>query len=61
MESLKRDKFEMLAVLNMPNYDWFIDLMADQLEDDRSIQTVNVWDDVNRDGLFIDLDSSQYA
>ena len=45
----------------MPNYDWFIDLMADQLEDDRSIQTVNVWDDFNRDGLFIDLDSSQYA
>jgi putative transposase len=35
-----------------------MDFMADQLADSRSIQTLNVLDDFNREGLCIDVDFS---
>lgn len=63
---LKRDKPEPLAVPDRPNETWSItarqafakqtplgDFMADQLADGRSIRTLNVLDDFNREGLCI--------
>ena len=46
---LKRDKPEPLAVPERPNDTWSMDFMADQLADGRSIRTLNVLDDFNRD------------
>jgi len=40
------------------NHTWFMDFMADQLADGRSIRTLNVLDDFNREGLGIDVDFS---
>ena len=48
---LKRDKPEPLAVPDRPNETWSMDFMADQLADGRSIRTLNVLDDFNREGL----------
>ncbi len=48
---LKRDKPEPLAVPDAPNDTWSMDFMADQLADGRSIRTLNVLDDFNREGL----------
>ena len=55
---LKRDKPEPLAVPDVPNDMWSMDFMADQLADGRSIRTLNVLDDFNREGLSIYLDFS---
>jgi len=55
---LKRDKPEPLAVPDMPNDTWSMDFMADQLADGRSIRTLNVLDDFNREGLGIEVDFS---
>ena len=67
---LKRDKPEQLAVPDVPNDTWSIiagntckacergDFMADQLADGRSIRTLNVLGDFNREGLCIDVDFS---
>ena len=55
---LNRDKSEPLAVLDRPNDTWSIDFMADQLVNGRSIQTFNVLDDFNREGLGIEVDVS---
>ncbi len=55
---LKRDKSEPLAVPDVPNDTWSMDCMADQLADGRSIQTLNVLDDFNREGLCIKVDFS---
>ena len=55
---LKRDKPEPLAVPGRPNETWSMDFMADQLADGRSIRTLNVLDDFNREGLCIDVDFS---
>ena len=55
---LKRDKPEPLAVPGRPNETWSMDFMADQLADGRSIRTLNVLNDFNREGLCIDLDFS---
>jgi putative transposase len=55
---LKRDKPEPLAVPDVPNDTWSMDFMADQLSDGRSIRTLNVLDDFNREGLCIDVDFS---
>jgi putative transposase len=68
---LKRDKPEPLAVPDAPNDTWSMDFMADQLapshnlrtnhcraRDGRSIRTLNVLDDFNREGLCIDVDFS---
>ncbi len=48
---LKRDKPESLAVPDVPNDTWSMDFMADQLADGRSIRTLNVLDDFNREDL----------
>jgi putative transposase len=53
---LKRDKPEPLAVPDMPNETWSMNFMADQLADGRSIRTLNVLDDFNREGLCIEVD-----
>lgn len=55
---LKRDKPELLAVPDTPNDTWSMDFMADQLADGRSIRTLNVLDDFNREGLCIEVDFS---
>jgi len=55
---LKRDKPEPLAVPERPNETWSMDFMADQLADGRSIRTLNVLDDINREGLGIEVDFS---
>ena len=55
---LKRDKPEPLAVPDLPNDTWSMDFMADQLADGRSIRTLNVLDDFNREGLCIEVDFS---
>jgi putative transposase len=55
---LKRDKPEPLAVPEKPNETWSMDFMADQLADGRSIRTLNVLDDFNREGLCIEVDFS---
>ena len=55
---LKRDKPEPLAVPGRPNETWSTDFMADQLADGRSIRTLNVLNDFNREGLCIDVDFS---
>jgi putative transposase len=54
----KRDKPEPLAVPDAPNETWSMDFMADQLADGRSIRTLNVLDDFNREGLSIEVDFS---
>jgi len=55
---LKWDKPDALAVPDVPNHTWSMDFMADQLADGRSIRTLNVLDDFNREGLAIELDFS---
>lgn len=55
---LKRDKPQPLAVPDAPNETWSMDFMADQLADGRSIRTLNVLDDFNREGLGIEVDFS---
>lgn len=54
----KRDKPEPLSVPDKPNETWSMDFMADQLADGRSIRTLNVLDDFNREGLCIEVDFS---
>ena len=53
---LKGDKPEPLAVPDVPNDTWSMDFMADQLADGRSIRTLNILDDFNREGLGIEGD-----
>jgi putative transposase len=55
---LKRDKPDALAVPDIANHTWSMDFMADQLADGRSIRTLNVLDDFNREGLSIEVDFS---
>jgi len=55
---LKRDKPDTLAVPGTANHTWSMDFMADQLADGRSIRTLNVLDDFNREGLGIEVDFS---
>ena len=55
---LKRDKPEPLVVPERSNETWSMDFMADQLADGRSIRTLNVLDDFNREGLAIEVDFS---
>ena len=55
---LKRDIPDALAVPDAPNHTWSMDFMADQLADRRSIRTLNVLDDFNREGLGIEVDFS---
>lgn len=55
---LKRERPEPLMVPEAPNQTWSMDFMADQLVDGRSIRTLNVLDDFNREGLTIEVDFS---
>ena len=55
---LQRDKPEPPAVSDQPNDTWSMDIMANQLADGRSIRTLNVLDDFNREGLRIEIDFS---
>jgi len=45
-------------VPDIANHTWSMDFMADQLGDGRSIRTLNVLDDFNREGLSIEVDFS---
>jgi putative transposase len=58
---LKRDKPEPFAVPDRPNETWSMDFMADHLADGRSIRTLKVLDDFNREGLCMELDFSPPA
>jgi len=49
---------EPLAVPDRPNDMWSMDFMADQLGDGRSLRTLNIIDDFNREGLAIEVDFS---
>ena len=55
---LKREKPDALAVPDAANHTWSMDFMADQLSDGRSIRTLNVLDDFNREGLSNEVDVS---
>lgn len=58
---LKRDKPDALAVPDTANHRWSMDFIADQLANGRSIRTLNVLDDFNREGLGIEVDFSMPA
>ena len=58
---LKRDKPDALAVPDTANHRWSMDFIADQLANGRSIRTLNVLDDFNRQGLGIEVDFSMPA
>ncbi|KKN80843.1 hypothetical protein LCGC14_0325070 [marine sediment metagenome] len=55
---LKRDRPEPLAVPERHNETWSMDFMSEQLADGRSIRTLNVLVDFNREGLAIEVDFS---
>ncbi len=55
---MKRDKPVPLSVPERPNKTWSMDFIADQLSVGRSIRTLNVLDDFNREGLAIEVDFS---
>ena len=55
---LYREAPEPLSVPTSINEMWSMDFMADQLGDGRSIRTLNVIDDFNREGLAIEVDFS---
>ena len=55
---LKREKPDILAVPDAPNVIWSMDFMADRLGDGRAFRLLNVLDDVNREGLGIEVDFS---
>ena len=57
-KQMKRDRPEPLALPDRPNETWSMDFVADQLSDGRSIRTLNVLDDFNREGLCIGVDFS---
>lgn len=41
-----------------PNQSWSVDFMSDSLKDGRTFRTFNVIDDYNREGLWIEIDTS---
>lgn len=55
---LKQEKPEALSVPKNINECWSMDFMHNQLSDERSCRLFNVIDDLNREGLTIDVDSS---
>ena len=55
---LKRPKPDELAVPEVPNHTWSMDFMQDQLADGRKSRALNVLDDLNREGLSIEVDVS---
>ena len=55
---LVRETPQPLAVPDKPSLVWSMDFMHDQLSDGRSFRLVNVLDDINREGLIIEVDLS---
>jgi len=55
---LAQEKPLPLAVPSAINQSWSMDLMHDQLADERSIRSFNVIDDFNREGLGVKIDFS---
>lgn len=55
---LKRDKPDALSVPIAKNQVWSMDFMSDALADGRTLRTLNVIDDYNREALAIDVDLS---
>ena len=55
---IKRDYPSELAVPTKANQVWSMDFMSDQLVCGKTIRTLNVLDDYNREGLGIEVDSS---
>jgi putative transposase len=55
---LVREKPEPLAVPDFANETWSMDFMSDQHEDGRTLRTLNIIDDFNREGLAIEVDVS---
>lgn len=47
-----------LAVPETANHCWSIDFMSDSLVDGRAFRTLNIIDDFNREGLWIEIDTS---
>lgn len=52
---LKREKPDELAVPEVPNEVWSIEFMADRLGVERQFRMLKVLDDVNREGLGIEI------
>lgn len=55
---LKRDKPDALSVPIAKNQVWSMDFMSDALADGRTLRTLNIIDDYNREALAIDVDLS---
>src|SRR6056297_1472216 len=55
---IRRDYPGELDVPRAPNQVWSMDFMSDGLRDGRTIRTLNVIDDYNREGLGIEVDFS---
>tara|TARA_R110002126_G_C10468917_1_gene500896 strand:- start:266 stop:958 length:693 start_codon:yes stop_codon:yes gene_type:complete len=55
---LLRERPEPLVVPDASNVIWSMDFMCDQLEDDRRFGTLNILDDINREGQGIEIDIS---
>lgn len=55
---IKRDKPDALSVPVAMNQVWSMDFMSDSLRDGRTLRTLNVIDDYNREALAIDVDLS---
>ena len=55
---IKRDKPLALGTATAINQIWSMDFMSDALSDGRTMRTLNVMDDYNREGLGIDVDLS---
>ena len=53
---LKRDKPLALGPATAINQIWSMDFMSDSLSDGRTLRTLNVMDDYNREGLSIEVD-----
>ena len=55
---LEREVPEKLSVPSSPNQTWSIDFMSDNLSDGRSLRSLNVIDDFNREALCAEIDVS---
>jgi putative transposase len=55
---LKRERPDPLSGPDRPNQVWSMDFMADQLWNGKSFRILNIIDDLNHEGLAIDVDFS---
>jgi len=49
---------QVLVAPEQPDQNWSLDFMSDSLSNGRAIRTLNVIDDYNREGLWIEVDTS---